>query len=136
MEEKYYNYEEYKNLATAIVTQACRDYEDVLRFFKRNAKKIETLWNSHAFMAVVQEKERTKKEIEHFFHDQWFEMLVSGKYDGESFLKQMNDNFTKYGKCLFSDTDLQLMAEGKEPEKFSKGRKIQFHNFTDTKTFN
>ena len=63
----------YENLANAIILQAVADYRKALKQLKQNPDYPEALG--------------TKREVERFFHSQWFQCLT--KVDGPALLKTL-----------------------------------------------
>lgn len=80
--------EAYENLATAIIKQAIYDYETL---------KGGSLIEGNRMM--------TTSNIKRFFYSEWFHFLANA--DGALIVRQIDENFDKYGYCILRDKDIK-----------------------------
>ena len=82
----------YRNLMAAVVYQACSDYASVLRA----AKKDKTI------------KPHCKPSYRFLINNPYCDIL---DIDGKALVKQMDENFKKYGKAMMSEKQWDMIAK-------------------------
>lgn len=90
----------YELLALAIVKNAIRDYERGMDLMNRR------IIGCSGYI----EGQKLVDDVRRFFYSDWFTALA--KSDGPAVLKQIEENYKKYGKCMpFQKKDDEEIAE-------------------------
>lgn len=102
------NRENYEMLAVAIIMQAIRDLENGLALRKKLLHRAPKTGNE---LDIIREYEDAISFFEN--KDGWFtELCQKQDLDGATIIKKCRTNFKKYGKCLFTEDDLEKIRRG------------------------
>ena len=100
--------EAYANLANAIILSACKDYVGVIKDRKHRAR------------VGKKQKPEDRYPVCRFFNSDWFDTLCRSTLNGKELMKQLEDNFRKYGKTIPTPADVdqyEFLKRKKEENK-------------------